>query len=243
MKNTSTITATTEQNKILDAANAGNNLIVSAFAGTGKTSTIKMLSDSIVKPSLYLVFSKENQIEARAKLKKHVDVRTVHSFAWKLTMKNRQLEKAINRNLLSELFIKNGLFNNNKDARKFLNQYVLPLMTKLCQSEYKTPDVFRKQDGYYMDMDAELWSLVIKGYSIVKTQWEKQREWNHDWYLKQAQLGKAAISDYDVVYLDESQDSNPVTLGILDRFRQLHKLLSWEIVIKRYTNGGGQLMP
>lgn len=61
---------TAEQLEILDAAtDSTDNLMVSAYAGTGKTTTLKMLETAVddldVRPILYLVFNKANKEKAQ----------------------------------------------------------------------------------------------------------------------------------------------------------------------------------
>lgn len=59
---------THEQQAILDhdhSIKSGANLMINALAGTGKSATLKMIDRaSRVRPAMYLVFNKRNQIEA-----------------------------------------------------------------------------------------------------------------------------------------------------------------------------------
>lgn len=71
------------QQKILDEfQNTDKNIFIEALAGSGKTTTLKMLAK--LKKSdekwLYLVFNKKNQLEAQPQFP-GVDVRTSHAFA------------------------------------------------------------------------------------------------------------------------------------------------------------------
>lgn len=63
------MTPTLEQTSILDHCTPTDhpNLMINALAGTGKSATLKMIDKvSKVRPALYLVFAKRNQLEALA---------------------------------------------------------------------------------------------------------------------------------------------------------------------------------
>jgi DNA helicase-2/ATP-dependent DNA helicase PcrA len=61
------------------------NLVVEAYAGTGKTTTIKQAFEHALESHmLYAVFNKKNQREAEAKITDHrVDVKTLHSVGFR----------------------------------------------------------------------------------------------------------------------------------------------------------------
>ena len=73
---------TAEQDKITDAADTGANVVVTAVAGSGKTSTLKLIGASRPDVSfLYLAFGKDIQREMHEVLP-NVESRTAHSLAW-----------------------------------------------------------------------------------------------------------------------------------------------------------------
>ena len=72
---------TDEQKNILEAR--GRVLRINARAGTGKTTTLRMLSgEHADKRILYLVFNKKAREDARSKFPGNVTVKTLHSLAW-----------------------------------------------------------------------------------------------------------------------------------------------------------------
>lgn len=74
---------TDEQAHAVDLFNTSRSLKISAFAGTGKTSTLTAISKSTSKTGLYLAFNKSISDEARVKFPKLVDCKTTHSLAFR----------------------------------------------------------------------------------------------------------------------------------------------------------------
>jgi hypothetical protein len=80
---------TTEQQLILDAFGAGDDLVITAGAGTGKTSTITMLADALHAADrsahgVYLAFNKAIATEVGGKFRhNNVAASTIHSLAWR----------------------------------------------------------------------------------------------------------------------------------------------------------------
>jgi hypothetical protein len=75
------MTPTKEREAIL--ASKGRDLLINARAGTGKTTTLKMIASA--HPDLkivYLVFNRKAKEEAYAKFPTDVEIRTVHSLAF-----------------------------------------------------------------------------------------------------------------------------------------------------------------
>ena len=57
--------ATQEQHDIVVAVNTGENLLVSALAGTGKTTTLRLIAETYPdRKMLYLAYNKNMQLDA-----------------------------------------------------------------------------------------------------------------------------------------------------------------------------------
>jgi ATP-dependent DNA helicase UvrD/PcrA len=69
------LTKTEEQLHIIDlvARYPKQNLCINAYAGTGKTTALEMLCEYLTEPVLYLVFNKNNRIEAQERFAKKVE--------------------------------------------------------------------------------------------------------------------------------------------------------------------------
>lgn len=77
---------TIEQEKILEYVKNSEiaKLKISAFAGAGKTATLKLIAQALHdKRGMYLAFNKAIADEAKQKMPHNVDSRTFHSLAWK----------------------------------------------------------------------------------------------------------------------------------------------------------------
>ena len=59
------------------------SLKIQAYAGAGKTSTLKLLANSGYRRGLYLAFNKRNAVEAQADMPDNVKASTTHSLAYK----------------------------------------------------------------------------------------------------------------------------------------------------------------
>jgi DNA helicase II / ATP-dependent DNA helicase PcrA len=73
---------TAEQASIISAAREGrHSMILRAYAGSGKTSTLELLTREAItsEPVLYIVFNKKNQREAEERFPPHVQPKTANS--------------------------------------------------------------------------------------------------------------------------------------------------------------------
>ncbi len=75
---------TYEQTTAIDNARLGKSFKVIAYAGTGKTTTLQMISDAMPeRRGMYLAFNKAIASEAQSKFHRQVDCRTFHSLAYR----------------------------------------------------------------------------------------------------------------------------------------------------------------
>ena len=75
--------ATAEQERAVELFRTGKSLKITAFAGAGKTSTLRLLAEANRKRGVYLAFNKKIAAEAKDKFPANVDCRTTHSMAWR----------------------------------------------------------------------------------------------------------------------------------------------------------------
>jgi hypothetical protein len=79
----SALKPTMEQQAILDASGTGGTVAISAAAGSGKTSTLRMVADARPKTRmLYLAFNKAIQREAETSFPSNVTAKTAHALAY-----------------------------------------------------------------------------------------------------------------------------------------------------------------
>jgi len=74
-----------EQAAIIAArrADPGGSLRVVAFAGSGKTTALRLLAEAEGTPALYLAYNKSTQLAAQQYFPAHVACRTMHSLAYR----------------------------------------------------------------------------------------------------------------------------------------------------------------
>ena len=108
---------TAEQQAIIDAfgrelaapASGRSHLIVNAFAGTGKTSTLRMMSDAQPQArGLYVAFNRSVADAAQRVFGSHVECRTSHSLAY------RHVARSANSALLDK--VKTGPQRDDRQA-------------------------------------------------------------------------------------------------------------------------------
>lgn len=233
------LTPTKEQIDIIEAVKTGVDVVVQAYAGAAKTSSCVMVANAVPKTGLYLTFNKSMQEEARGKMPDYIEVRTWHSlaFAHSGISVSHKLKRPFGRYVnvcgtgseIAKYFkLKNIVFGENYLSA---NAVGLGVKETLGRFEY-SDDVeikkkhlslnvlsrFKKNGVYdksllqqYSDIVLEtakkLWKLRVDPDSNILI--------NHDTYLKVYQLSKPDLSEYDLIYSDESQDSSMVMVDIL----------------------------
>lgn len=228
---------TQEQVAILEAAKTNKMLKIEAFAGSGKSSTLALLANQNPNRSLYIAFNKTVADEAKTKFPSHVDCRTIHSMAYSVF--GRQLHHKLSRSR-GEGYV--NVAGTPSEIAKFysipdINKRGFVLKARVIATLVKeTVTRFQNSDDYEihkhhvpkktLSKTLEDNPEVNKDDLIVQVLYYADRLWKdrinvdsvvlaeHDTYLKMWHLSNPQL-DYDTIYLDESQDSNAVTLDIL----------------------------
>lgn len=191
---------TDEQNEIIHSPSS--TIIVNAFAGTGKTTTLvdyaKMNPD---KTMLYLAFNKAIADEAVRKFPDNVEAKTSHSLAYakfgsqfrsKLgEPKAYQLKTALG---LTQVTMANSVL---KTLKNFMASADFEISDKHIELNVRP-----ENRGAVLKHTKKAWDMMIDRES-------KTIRMPHDGYLKLYQLAKPTLRSYDVLLLDEAQDTNP----------------------------------
>ena len=187
---------TQEQTDILSSLNKEDQIKIFAFAGTGKTTTLKEIASAYPKAKiLYLAFNKAIEQEAKGKFPRNVEVRTVHSLAYKYIGRNYDIQN-LNTTIVSELFNEDYItsYEIMNDFENFCNSDLLTIEELPSDHQENVADLYKKMKNKKMPI-------------------------NHSFYLKEFQLSltkKDIKLNYDIVLLDEAQDTNPVTFSIFN---------------------------
>jgi DNA polymerase III epsilon subunit family exonuclease len=203
------IVPTEEQEAIIEALPNFELIKVNAFAGTGKTSTLQLLTKHYPKKQfLYLAYNKSIQLEARKRFGKNVQVKTVHSLSYKCVSRHTNLNLKNIANYYAKDFSKQ--FNlDYKTAQKVCSAFSV-----YCNSSEIDPEI--QPYGKYIK---QYWKLVDSG----------KINPSFDFILKSFHLllldGDIEIEKFDTVLLDEAQDSTDVIIDIFLKIKADHKVL------------------
>ncbi|WOE30599.1 MULTISPECIES: 3'-5' exonuclease [unclassified Acinetobacter] len=230
-------TATYEQAIAIDNARLGESFKVVAYAGTGKTTTLQMMSDAMPRRrGMYLAFNKSIATEAQHKFAANVDCRTFHSLAFRSVP--RGITDKLRLPRLSPSFLAKEYALVPLTLRRMMGgryeKYVLmpsrlaslvaDAVSYFCSTSSQYPAPRHVQAPNWLHPD-DIDSLQKYLYPAVERRWlesidpHHQAGIGHDIYLKLWALSEPNIPT-DYILFDEAQDADPLMLGILLRQRQ-----------------------
>jgi DNA helicase-2/ATP-dependent DNA helicase PcrA len=206
------------------------NIFIEAGPGSGKTTTILRILEQtpFYKKSIFLAFNKSIAEEITNKVKDRAEVSTIHSLAYRLLMKRMNCKLKLNENkvfVLSKKFFGNKLRSRFKDDKK-LNYYLFKVQElnslyrmNLCST---VQDLKELINTYGLDFsDSEIPEL-IKFFDYVDSYNSKEisgGEMMIDFtdmiYLTVKKVNTYPM--YDVVFVDEVQDLNPLQKSFIDK--------------------------
>ena len=198
---------TAEQDAI--ASCTAKTLVVNAFAGTGKTSTLVEYARRRPNESLlYLAFNRTTKEEALQKFPKNVKCVTTHGLAYsshghKYSSKLGNPRATHLSPALGVDFISAGL------ALQVVNNFLVSSSQKITEVHALTSAQTLPQNQICILVD-----LANRAWSMMQDLSNKAVPMPHDGYLKLYQLSKPQIKT-GIILFDEAQDANPVTLEIV----------------------------
>lgn len=190
------------QKSILDQAinNPRTNILVNALAGTGKTSTIKLLDEHLKGRNLYLVFNKRNAEEAKSKLR--CNVSTFNAFGYSLFPRKVKVNSYKTLNIIDTHFPK-------LKKHGFAIQKLVSLYRSHC-GKVSFEDLCDKFD---------ITEKCIEGAGQVLGVWGNwTKEIDFDDQLHLPIMNGYPFPDFDTVYVDECQDLNPLKIRFVSEF-------------------------
>lgn len=232
---------TQEQDVIVEAYAKSKSLKVSAAAGSGKTSTIVLMANADLKRrGLYMAFNKSIAEEVQGKVPSNIESRTTHSMAYaaigkhyreKLSRPKTGYVNVAVTPLEIARFFKIGTFEHVSEAE--VAYLVKRTVTRFEQSaddhlneknipHYELNDIVERANDRDEVMSVDRKGLVEKVMLYANKLWNERIDTNsqvmitHDTYLKLYQLSKPQLS-YDVIFLDEAQDSSPCVVDIINQ--------------------------
>jgi hypothetical protein len=229
-------TPTAEQQAIIDAYRAGQNLVIEAGAGTGKTTTLKMLGAAAPNRSgLYIAYNKAIAADAGRSFPRHVECRTAHSLAFRAVGKDykrrldgpRQPARVVAQLLrVDPLRVDASLMLGPMQVARVVNDTV----ASFCRSA--DAEIGRQHVPFIEgitgpEAKARLREAVVP---LARKAWadlarpDGRLKFQHDHYLKIWQLTGPKL-EVDVVMLDEAQDANPLIADIVERQEHAQRVM------------------
>lgn len=240
----SVIVPTDEQNNVCLMSHLHRAMKISAYAGAAKTSTLCMVAEEHVVPSLMLTFNKALADEAKSRFPSWVECRTTHSLAYAsfgAQLRNKLKRPAgAYRNVAgtgTEIakYFKTGDFlymiDGEREARKMKAGGVgVAIKETVAKFEQSADEKLSNKHVSTTPCDQILlrdeksmraYKYLVLGAAIklwaLRIDLRSDVLATHDTYLKLYQLSKPDLSRYEVLYLDECQDVNEVVLDIFLR--------------------------
>lgn len=208
------------------------------FIVTHNTSTLEMLAHDNVVPSIYLAFNNVVATEARERFPAHVECRTQHSIAYSAF--GKLLQHKLSRpqgggyvnvaGTVSEIVkyygIKDILLNDDAILARSIGALVKGAVQRY---QYSKDEHLTQHHIVPKDLKDILNTHNVKPEKVVNLVlsyanklWKDRVDplspvlCDHDTYLKLWQLSSPKIN-YDIIYLDESQDVNPVVYDVVSK--------------------------
>lgn len=225
----------TDEQEVVITSKEQNKKVV-AVAGAGKTTTLLGYAKArSSKSKLLLAYNSSVSSELNAKIKKNEISKTVasttHSLAYQKVGKN--YAKELQLQLTNEAII-NALSlpidEASKKSNLILSSQVKKLFTNYCLTAHDDIGDFLEEHEEFVS--TELYNEIRKKkkslIKYIERIWEKMDRGGfpatHDFYLKKFQLSKPSLP-YDVILLDESQDTSPVVMDIFMHQKKAEKVL------------------
>lgn len=221
---------TSEQTNCIDQFQTGKNLRINAYAGTGKTSTLKLLSRGTQRRGAYMAFNKSIADEARKGFPDTVMCSTTHSMAFRAMVPtykdsfDKKMTGSINGG-----FVSFKMHLGTKDVAGFGVVKPRSWGFLMCETVKRFMRSGSKEIGtQHVPLEGKLATLEPKYIAPLKEAvttdairlWSRMLDprsdlpLSHDGYLKAWALRRPQI-DADYILLDEAQDTNGVVLELM----------------------------
>lgn len=219
---------TTEQQAAIEAFSQRRTLVIEAGAGTGKTSTLKLLATERPKEhGIYLAFNRTIADSAKASFPENVKCGTAHSFAYQAV--GRFYRHRLNANPVRsrELATILGLSTPMRHEKLVLEPFQLARLIMNTVNQFCTTtdhEINVRHIDYPLlatnntDAQAAVAEIVLP---YAARAWIDLQEPNsrlpftHDHYLKIWQLDRPTLR-CDFLLFDEAQDADPVIADVVD---------------------------
>ncbi|MEQ7125341.1 UvrD-helicase domain-containing protein [Actinopolymorpha sp. B11F2] len=228
---------TGEQQAAIEGFTSGGHMILEAGAGSGKTTTLKMLAGQAPsRRGVYLAFNKAVAVEAGRSFPRNVQCATAHSLAFRTVgrqFKHRLNGRRVRGRETARILGVNEPFRISDLlmlAPAQVARIAMETVTRFCYSADVEPGPQHVPAVTGVDEDAVRRELVKVVVPFARNAWadltsvDGRLRFSHDVYLKVWQLSGPRL-DVDFVLLDEAQDSNPVVVDMFNRQQNAQRVL------------------
>lgn len=215
---------TQEQQPIIKSS--ADKLLVQAFAGTGKTTTLVGYAEHHASVRmLYLCYNKSVELAARGRFPRNVVCKTAHGLAYAV-YGSQYAAKQTNNLRLTDIAraINTQDWELVRDVLTTLNNFMASADLELHQQHFP-----RFRDNQVLT-SAQARHLH-KALTLAKSVWKRMIDLQdlgmaitHDGYLKLYQISQPDLSQrFECILLDEGQDVNPVIADLV-KIQQIRKV-------------------
>lgn len=222
---------TVEQAEIMDTfKNTTKNIAILAYAGAGKTTTLKALADA--NPNMmffYTAFNTDIVADVKKKMPSNVECKTIHGMAAQYFAKDHYGPHWFGRigthktAYLIQKFKLSGTQVAEKTGAVHLTANNVAHVLKGTLNKFQNSDIATIKDTPVSDADGfvyknpEFCAFIRKNVQLLwddMTNPNTDEKINHNTYLKAWSLStKKVFIPFDAVMVDEAQDVNPVMLA------------------------------
>lgn len=234
-------TPTPEQTAAVEAALTGENLVITACAGSGKTSTLRLIADALAPArGTYIAYNKAIQLDAAASFPSNVACRTAHSLAYGAVGKHYQARlkarRMTGKQLAQVMEIEDGYpldqFGENVLTPASLASKVMQTVNAWCHSaDDASGESFVKAAGKVVfdipgaeevsyDLAQFLGKHAARAWQTDLRHTSGRLPFSHDMYVKVWALGgingdtPPRIPGKFLLY-DEAQDADPCIAAVV----------------------------
>ncbi len=221
------MTPTPEQSDAVDKFQRGGALKINAFAGTGKTTTLRLLAGSTERRGMYLAFNKAIAADAKAGFPANTSCSTVHSIAFRATPRSFQhgdkMTGSINANAVAKhLEYVDMYVEGMRLTSRSLGHLTLETLRKFMQGGKNRVEAVHVPMLGKLETFSEAGRARLRDAAVgdANRLWRRMCEprdpipLGHDGYLKLWAMSRPSLPA-DFILLDEAQDTNPVILEML----------------------------
>jgi len=205
---------TDEQKAIIGATpDAGGTLLISAFAGTGKTFTLQQYAEERpVDKILYAAYNKTIQLEAERKMPANVSCRTTHSLAYHAFGAEYRDKGMLSGSLPLWRVVR--LLETNFVIANFVVD-ILGVFLASADEDINNSHIPQHVRDFYSESDyiPPLTQMADLVWEDMKSMRPKSLPMTHDGYLKLYQLSGPKLN-FNYILLDEAQDTTPCVWDI-----------------------------